>query len=109
MTAPREKRPARMRPTELGSHLRLAMQFPFAINAIDCFAASLLLYLVIAFRDHRRRKELPYPPGPPSRPIIGNLLDVPKHSPWVAYADISKKHGRHDVLVSPDTLADSQS
>ncbi|KAH9971621.1 cytochrome P450 [Russula compacta] len=68
------------------------MQLPL-INAVYCLAVSLLLYLFIAFRDHRRRRGLSYPPGPPSRPIIGNLLDVPKESPWVVYADMSKKYG----------------
>ncbi|KAI0285797.1 CyP450 monooxygenase, partial [Russula aff. rugulosa BPL654] len=33
---------------------------------------------------------------PPSRPIIGNLLDFPKDMPWSAYAEMSKKYG--DVI-----------
>ncbi|KAI0278774.1 hypothetical protein BGY98DRAFT_916649, partial [Russula aff. rugulosa BPL654] len=28
-------------------------------------------------------------------PIIGNLLDVPKNAPWIAYSKMSKKYGRH--------------
>jgi hypothetical protein len=64
------------------------------INAFDCFAISLSLYLLVVFRDHRRRGGMPYPPGPPRLPIIGNLLDVPKDAPWSAYADMSKKYGR---------------
>ncbi|KAH9010317.1 cytochrome P450, partial [Lactarius pseudohatsudake] len=35
-------------------------------------------------------------PGPPPLPVIGNLLDVPKLSPWLAYANMSKKYG--DVI-----------
>jgi hypothetical protein len=68
------------------------MQF-LLVNAFDCLAISLFLYLLVVFRDHRRRGGLPYPPGPPSWPIIGNLLDVPKDTPWIAYADMSKKYG----------------
>ncbi|KAH9976333.1 CyP450 monooxygenase [Lactifluus volemus] len=60
---------------------------------ITAFLASICFYLLITFRDHKRRRGLPYPPGPPSYPIIGNLLDVPKESPWAKYADISKKYG----------------
>ncbi|KAH9058249.1 cytochrome P450 [Lactarius vividus] len=63
------------------------------IMAIDCLAVSTFLYILVAFRDHRRRRGSPYPPGPPSWPVIGNLLDVPKLSPWLAYANISKKYG----------------
>ncbi|KAN0107223.1 cytochrome P450 [Russula decolorans] len=66
------------------------------INVFDCFVISCFLYLLVVFRDHRRRRGLPYPPGPPSRPIIGNLLDFPKDMPWSAYAKMSKKHG--DVI-----------
>ncbi|KAH8994600.1 cytochrome P450 [Lactarius akahatsu] len=63
------------------------------ITAIDCLALSTFLYILFAFRDHRRRRGSPYPPGPPSWPVIGNLLDVPKFSPWLSYANISKKYG----------------
>ncbi|KAI9445943.1 cytochrome P450 [Lactarius indigo] len=63
------------------------------VTAIDCLALSVFLYILLAFRDHKRRGGFPYPPGPPSWPVIGNLLDVPKLSPWLGYADMSKKYG----------------
>jgi hypothetical protein len=71
------------------------MQLPF-ISAIGILAVTIFLYLFVIFRDHRRRKGFPYPPGPPSLPVIGNLLDVltGKESPWMKYASISKKYGR---------------
>ncbi|KAI0273084.1 cytochrome P450 [Russula aff. rugulosa BPL654] len=65
----------------------------FLFNTFDCFVALFFLYLLVHFRDRRRRGGLPYPPGPPSWPIIGNLLDIPKDLAWTAYADMSKKHG----------------
>jgi hypothetical protein len=68
------------------------------INAIDCFAILFLLYLLVNFRDRRRRGDLPYPPGPPSWPIIGNFFDVPKDTPWNGYADMSKKYGKRNIL-----------
>jgi len=73
------------------------MQF-LLINVINCLAISLSLYLLVVFRDYRRRRGLPYPLGPPSWPIIGNLLDVPKakEAPWIKYAEMSKKYG--DVI-----------
>ena len=85
------------------------MSFLF-IYAVDCLAFSLFIYLFIAFRDNRRRRGLPYPPGPPPRPILGNLLDVPKEAPWVAYADMSKKYGtgKHPRDTSPKLMRASQ-
>ena len=68
------------------------------INVFDCFAISCFLYLLVVVRDHRRRRGLPYPPGPPSRPIIGNLLDFPKDMPWSAYTEMSKKYGMCIIL-----------
>ena len=76
------------------------MPFLF-MHAIDFLAFSLFLYLFVAFRGHRRRRGLFYPPGPPSRPMIGNLLDVPKEAPWIAYADMSKRYGRGNILLMP--------
>ena len=68
------------------------------INAIDSLAISLFLYLLVKFRDRRRRKGLSYPPGPPLWPIIGNFFDIPKEKPWIAYMDMSKKYGRCNIL-----------
>jgi hypothetical protein len=69
------------------------MQF-FLIKAFDYLAISSFLFLLVKFRDNRRRRGLPYPPGPPSWPIIGNFLDVPIEMPWITYTDMSKKYGR---------------
>ncbi|KAI9433755.1 cytochrome P450 [Lactarius indigo] len=63
------------------------------IPIVDCLVASLFLYLSITLHDHRRRRGLPYPPGPPPLPAIGNILDVPKRSAWVAYGAMAKKYG----------------
>jgi hypothetical protein len=71
------------------------------INALVFFV---FLYFLVVFRDRKRRKGLPYPPGPPSRPIIGNLLDIPKNAPWTVYADMSKKYGKRYVLGNSISL-----
>ncbi|KAH9051252.1 cytochrome P450 [Lactarius vividus] len=63
------------------------------LTAVDCLALSTFLYILFAFRDHRRRRGFPYPPGPTPLPLIGNLRDVPMRSPWVGYAKMSKKYG----------------
>ena len=76
------------------------MPFLLTINTVDCLASFLFLYLFVAFRDHRKRRGLFYPPGPPSRPIIGNLLDVPKEAPWITYADMSKKYGKEIMIAA---------
>jgi hypothetical protein len=73
------------------------MQSMPQINAFDCLAISLFIYFLIRFRDHRKRTGFPYPPGPPSWPIIGNLLDLPKENPWSAYADMSKRYGKRTL------------
>ncbi|KAH9021877.1 cytochrome P450 [Lactarius hengduanensis] len=68
------------------------------VTVINCLALSTFFYILFAFRAHRRRRGFPYSraPGPPPLPVIGNLLDVPKLSPWLAYANMSKKYG--DVI-----------
>ena len=92
----------RIVPSQATSQSSPVMRFT-PINAFDCLAISFFLYLIVNFRDHRRRGGLPYPPGPPSWPIIGNLLDVPKEAPWSAYADMSKKYGGCIVLADIDS------
>ena len=71
------------------------------ITVVDFFAITAFLYLILAFRSHKARRGLPYPPGPPCWPVIGNLLDVPKLSPWAGYLEMSKKHGTYSFLAMP--------
>ncbi|KAI9441767.1 cytochrome P450 [Lactarius indigo] len=77
---------------------------------------SVLLSFFIAFRSihgYQRRKGLPYPPGPPGWPIIGNLLDILPTTPWLVYTEFSKKYGHivsyrvlgKDVVVLSTTKA----
>lgn len=51
--------------------------------------AWLLTRVLFASRTGRR----PLPPGPARKPLIGNLLDVPKGRDWQAYADWAKTYG----------------
>ncbi|KAH9976332.1 cytochrome P450 [Lactifluus volemus] len=51
------------------------MKFP-PIAVIDLLATTLFFYLLVTFRDHRRRRGLPYPPGPPPFPIIGDVFSI---------------------------------
>ena len=88
-------------PTHKRSHVPSQASRPdmqlFPISAFDCLAIALFLFLLVKFRDNRRRRGLPYPPGPPSWPIIGNFLDIPTEKPWVTYTDMSKKYGRCNI------------
>ncbi|KAI9449566.1 cytochrome P450 [Lactarius psammicola] len=56
---------------------------------------SVFLFFLIVFHAIRRyrRRGITYPPGPPGWPIIGNILDVPAASPWLAHTEFSKKYG----------------
>ena len=60
---------------------------------VDFLLFLSLFAAVKAFRDHRRRGGLPYPPGPRPVPLIGNLLDIPRESSWIAYTELAKKYG----------------
>ena len=57
------------------------------------------LALLVLYNLYQRRKNpsrLPYPPGPPGYPIIGNLLDIPVsvQEPWKCYAALSHRYGQ---------------
>ncbi|KAI0065754.1 cytochrome P450 [Artomyces pyxidatus] len=55
--------------------------------------ASAVLLLLCTLHDYRKRKGLPYPPGPTPLPVIGNLLDIPTVESWVTYTEWEKKYG----------------
>ncbi|KZV94618.1 cytochrome P450 [Exidia glandulosa HHB12029] len=57
-------------------------------SALCAVGATALL-----LRRLTKSSALPYPPGPPSRGLVGNLTDVPKDLEWEVYADWGRKYG----------------
>ncbi|KAI0061748.1 cytochrome P450 [Artomyces pyxidatus] len=66
----------------------------FIVQGLAVFVAALVA--VRALDSQRRRRGLPYPPGPKGLPIIGSILDVPKTTPWITYARWAETYG--DIL-----------
>lgn len=66
---------------------------------LDLLVLVSFFAVISAIRDRQRRRGRPYPPGPPPRPIIGNLLDIPKGFSWLSYVRLSKKYGTNHVVA----------
>jgi len=67
--------------------------------ALDLVVLVAFLSVILAARDHQRRRGCPYPPGPQPLPLIGNLLDIPKEFSWLSYAQLSKKYGMTHLVA----------
>ena len=57
-----------------------------------------LLAIVVGFtwlmmRAGKRRRLLPYPPGPKRLPVVGNLFSMPSQEEWVTYRKWSEQLG----------------
>ncbi|KAJ7177912.1 cytochrome P450 [Mycena filopes] len=53
----------------------------------------LVVISVLLWRRFLASKQLPLPPGPPTKFLIGNLHQLPDKQPWLRYADWSKEYG----------------
>jgi hypothetical protein len=62
-------------------------------STFDLLVLVFSLAAFLAIHDYRRRRGLPYPPGPRPIPLIGNLFDIPKEFSWLEYTHLSKKYG----------------
>ncbi|KAF8342404.1 cytochrome P450 [Amanita rubescens] len=60
----------------------------FVVPSLAIVLASTLAFVFLK----PKRQELPYPPGPPPKPLIGNALDIPSKRPWVAYRNMCKEY-----------------
>ncbi|KAG2356980.1 cytochrome P450 [Suillus spraguei] len=61
------------------------------ITWLDLAFAGVSVYLVK--RVLSQKNPAPYPPGPPGRPLIGNIPDMPQVKPWLTFTEWGKKYG----------------
>jgi hypothetical protein len=66
---------------------------------LDFLVVVSSLVVFLAIRDYQMRRGLPYPPGPPPLPLLGNLFDIPKEFSWLSYSQLSKKYGMNHSLL----------
>lgn len=59
--------------------------------ALAILGLALLCIDAIARRLWRRR--LPFPPGPPGHPLVGNVADIPQSNEWVTYTKLGRRYG----------------
>ena len=61
--------------------------------ALSMLGACLIVLAYFFLRNAATQSGSPLPPGPPAMPIIGNLLDMPRRSAWLAYKELSRRYG----------------
>jgi hypothetical protein len=62
------------------------------ITWLDVCLAGIVLYLVKQAFTATKKNLAPYPPGPPGRPLIGNILDMPHVKQWLAFVEWGKTY-----------------
>ena len=62
-------------------------------SALTIPLVALLLFFFIAQHLVRKRYRKVLPPGPPGLPVLGNVYDIPRTTPWVTYRDLTAKYG----------------
>ena len=77
-------------------------------HMVDFLIVLFFIFALQVFRDYRKRRGLPYPPGPRPLPIIGNLLDIPMESSWLTYSQLAKKYGTSYVFFACPTMLTSR-
>ncbi|KAF7346416.1 O-methylsterigmatocystin oxidoreductase [Mycena sanguinolenta] len=79
----------------------------FFIPLMNYYGSLVLLSVAIALLrlSHKilslwQRRHLPFPPGPASYPVIGNLWDLPAKVAWLTYAEWGRQYGSELVHAS---------
>ena len=76
----------------MASHLSLSFINPTNLDILVLVLCAFITYTIRSWISASNlAKHLP--PGPPRRPIIGNLLDLPKEQDWLQWAKHRKLYG----------------
>ncbi|KAJ7935552.1 cytochrome P450 [Mycena leptocephala] len=62
-------------------------------SSLALFALIIALLKCFSKRLWQRSSNLPFPPGPPPRPVIGNALELPTKLAWLTYKEWGVKYG----------------
>ncbi|KAI0767393.1 cytochrome P450 [Fomes fomentarius] len=54
---------------------------------------AVLTALFLSIRQYCRVRRLPWPPGPPGLPVLGNLFDIPKSQQWLQFHSLCAIYG----------------
>ncbi|KAJ7127124.1 cytochrome P450 [Mycena epipterygia] len=65
----------------------------FDLAPAATLAAGALLWLLYRQQWKARTQGYPLPPGPPSKPLIGNILNVSPKRPWFKLTEYKKEYG----------------
>ena len=68
----------------------------------DLFLAAVVGFSGLTFLVMRAgKRRLPYPPGPKSLPIVGDLFNMPSQEEWITYRKWSEELGVRSHHLSP--------
>jgi hypothetical protein len=59
------------------------------------YIASGIFISALIYWFRPARPKLPFPPGPPKHPLIGNLLNFPLDQQWLTFLEWGKEYGRY--------------
>ncbi|PFH48299.1 hypothetical protein AMATHDRAFT_42349 [Amanita thiersii Skay4041] len=54
-------------------------------NLVACLSSVVLMFFIYRKNKRSGYKNLPLPPGPKGRLLVGNLLDIPRRAEWITY------------------------
>lgn len=67
---------------------------PYAVAATGL---GIILVVTTWLYKNVRRGKLPYPPGPPPLPILGNMFDIPGDLDWVKFHQMALQYGESSI------------